>query len=156
MQHTSVSTVTISSPMGPIRITSNAEGIREIAFVKSARSSSPTDPVASEASSQLSQYISGTRTSFDLTLAATGTPFQRAVWKALLAVPFGSTCTYGDIARAIGKPKAVRAVGQAVGANPIAIVVPCHRILPAHGKGIGNYASGVPRKKWLLARESDR
>jgi O-6-methylguanine DNA methyltransferase len=81
-----------------------------------------------------------------------GTEFQRSVWKAMLDIPFGKVATYGEIAAAIGRPRAVRAVGSAVGTNPLAPVVPCHRVLPAGG-GIGNYGGGVEKKRFLLSIE---
>lgn len=87
-----------------------------------------------------------------VTVDLVGTPFQRAVWDALLAVPFGEVRTYGEIAASIGAPRASRAVGSACGANPVALIVPCHRVVPASG-GIGNYALGIERKRILLARE---
>lgn len=88
----------------------------------------------------------------DLPVDVAGTPFQEAVWKALRTVGAGATVSYGDLARHVGNPKAVRAVGTAVGSNPVAIVLPCHRIVPATG-GVGNYGGGVDRKRWLLAHE---
>jgi methylated-DNA-[protein]-cysteine S-methyltransferase len=101
---------------------------------------------------QLDEYFAGERTRFDLRLAPRGTPFQERVWRALVAIPFGRTASYGDIARAIGSPTASRAVGAANGKNPIAIIVPCHRIIGSSGSLVG-YAGGLPRKKWLLAHE---
>jgi len=110
------------------------------------------EPVLAAARAQLGEYFDGRRTAFDLPLAPRGTPFQQAVWRALLAVPFGATSTYGAIASAIRRPTAVRAVGGAIGANPIGIVVPCHRIIGADGSLTG-YAGGLDRKTRLLALE---
>ena len=110
------------------------------------------EPVLAAARRQLSEYFEGRRAGFDLPLAPRGTPFQQAVWQALLAVPFGATSTYGAIAAAIRRPKAVRAVGAAIGANPIGIVVPCHRIVGRDGSLTG-YAGGLDRKAKLLALE---
>ena len=110
------------------------------------------DPVLAQARTQLAEYFAGRRARFDLPLAARGTPFQQAVWQALLAVPFGGTSTYGAIAAAIRRPRAVRAVGAAIGANPIGIVVPCHRIVGRDGSLTG-YAGGLDRKATLLALE---
>jgi methylated-DNA-[protein]-cysteine S-methyltransferase len=109
--------------------------------------------VLARARAQLAEYFDGRRTRFDLPLAPRGTDFQQAVWRALLAVPFGNTSTYGEIAAAIRRPSAVRAVGAAVGANPIGIVVPCHRIIGRDGTLTG-YAGGLHRKAKLLALES--
>ena len=101
---------------------------------------------------QLREYLAGTRTSFDLALAPNGTPFQQRVWRALTDIPYGAVCGYGDVARRIGKPGAARAVGQANGANPIPIIIPCHRVIAADGS-IGGYSGGLPIKRRLLALE---
>jgi methylated-DNA-[protein]-cysteine S-methyltransferase len=117
------------------------------------RGSAP--PVLVEALRQLAAYFGGARTTFDLPLAAQGTSFQKRVWAELARIPFGATSTYGGVARTIGDPAAVRAVGAANGANPIAIVVPCHRVVGASGRLVG-YGGGLARKRWLLAHESGR
>lgn len=109
--------------------------------------------VAQEAVEQLGQYFAGSRQCFDLHLSPAGTDFQRAVWEHLRAIPFGETQTYGDLANALGKPTAARAVGAATGRNPLSIVVPCHRLVGASGSLTG-YAGGVERKAWLLDHES--
>ncbi len=108
-----------------------------------------------EVQAQVAAYFSGTRADFDLPLEPLGTPFQQAVWQALIQVPAGETRSYGQIAAAIGQPTAVRAVGRANGANRIAIVIPCHRIVGAAGALTG-YAGGLPRKQALIRHESDR
>ena len=101
---------------------------------------------------QLPLYFAGELRDFDVPLATTGTPFQQQVWAALRQVPYGTTCTYGDLAAAIGRPTAVRAVGAANGRNPVCIVVPCHRVVGSDGALTG-YAGGVERKSLLLALE---
>jgi len=101
---------------------------------------------------QLIEYLQGARTDFSLSLDARGTPFQQAVWNALLAIPYGRTCSYTDIANAIGKPAAVRAVGSAIGANPVLITVPCHRVIGKNGALTG-YRGGMEMKKRLLGLE---
>ena len=101
---------------------------------------------------QIHAYFAGKLTSFDLPLAPEGTAFQKKVWKALCKVKFGATASYGEIAKAIGNPAACRAVGLANGRNPIAIVIPCHRIIGTNGKLVG-YGGGLDRKKTLLALE---
>ncbi len=111
------------------------------------------DPLLLEAAEQLRAYFAGELREFDLELRPAGTPFQRRVWEALTAIPFGETRTYGDIARQIGRPTAVRAVGAANGRNPLPIVVPCHRVLHSGGHGIGRYTGGVHRKEALLRLE---
>jgi methylated-DNA-[protein]-cysteine S-methyltransferase len=110
------------------------------------------DPMLAEACRQLTEYFEGRRTAFDFPLRPRGTPFQQAVWEALRAIPAGETRSYAEIARAVGRPSAVRAVGAANGANPIAIVVPCHRVIGSSGELTG-YAGGLPMKRWLLAFE---
>jgi len=102
---------------------------------------------------QVNEYCAGERTEFDLELAPTGTEFQRAVWDALLAIPYGETRSYGEIARAIGQPQAARGVGAANHANPIALIVPCHRVIGADGSLTG-YGGGLPLKRALLAHEA--
>jgi len=101
---------------------------------------------------QLQQYFSGERHTFALTLAPAGSTFQRQVWQALTAIPFAHSCSYAAIAKSLQNPKAVRAVGAANGRNPIAIVVPCHRVIGANGSLTG-YAGGLDRKLWLLQHE---
>ncbi|VXC38587.1 Methylated-DNA--protein-cysteine methyltransferase [Pseudomonas sp. 8Z] len=101
---------------------------------------------------QLDEYFAGQRRQFELRLAPRGTTFQQAVWQALLAIPYGSTCSYSQLAEVIGRPNAVRAVGSANGANPISIIVPCHRVIGRNGSLTG-YAGGLPRKQRLLELE---
>lgn len=117
----------------------------------------PTGPrrrtaVLVRAAAQLDEYFAGERRDFDLPLAPRGTPFQVAVWRALARIPFGETCSYGELARTVGRPSASRAVGAANGANPIAIILPCHRVIGASGTLTG-YGGGLPLKRWLLDHE---
>lgn len=105
-----------------------------------------------QAISELQQYFAGTRCSFSVPLAATGTTFQQQVWQALQHIPYAQSCSYGAIANFINKPKAMRAVGAANGRNPLAIVVPCHRVIGNNGSLTG-YAGGLGRKVWLLQHE---
>jgi methylated-DNA-[protein]-cysteine S-methyltransferase len=104
---------------------------------------------------QLEAYFAGELTAFDLPLAPVGSGFQRSVWDALLTIPYGETASYGEIARQIGDPSAVRAVGTANGRNPIAIVIPCHRVIGADGSLTG-YGGGLERKRTLLALEASQ
>jgi methylated-DNA-[protein]-cysteine S-methyltransferase len=106
-----------------------------------------------EATRQLREYFAGARTVFDLPLRATGTAFQKQVWDALSAIPFGETWTYGAIAARLGRPLAARAVGAANGQNPFCIVVPCHRLIGSHG-GLVDYAAGLHVKRRLLEHEA--
>ena len=108
--------------------------------------------VLAETVRQLDEYFAGTRHEFELDLAPQGTAFQLAVWDALRAIPYGATASYGDIARAVGRPNAVRAVGQANGRNRLAIVVPCHRVIGSDHSLTG-YGGGIDRKRYLLALE---
>jgi methylated-DNA-[protein]-cysteine S-methyltransferase len=149
-----LSTIEIESPIGSIHLYGSDAGLTHCWF-----GSAPELPAAARttdmlrrAAKQLEQYFAGTRTSFDLPLAAEGTAFQRRVWQTLVTIPFGMTWSYGDLARAIGQPTASRAVGAANGKNPIGIIVPCHRVIGANGTLTG-YAGGLPAKQKLLAHE---
>lgn len=142
------------SPIGQIQISGTETHISSIQFVDSSTTHSASDWVlGKEAQLQLEEYFSGMRTHFDLPLAPEGTDFQQAVWQALQTIPFGKTASYGEIAAAIGKPKAARAIGQANNRNPIAIVIPCHRVIGANHKLTG-YAGGLWRKEFLLNLEN--
>ncbi len=103
---------------------------------------------------QLEEYFSGKRRAFTLPLAPVGTDFQQTVWQALIAIPFAATASYGGLARTIARPRASRAVGSANGRNPIAIIIPCHRVIAGDG-GIGGYSGGLTVKRWLLAHEAN-
>ena len=105
-----------------------------------------------KAYAQLSEYFAGRRTKFDLKLAPKGTAFQQAVWKELLKIPYGQTRSYKELAIAIGKPKAARAVGMALNKNPIPLIIPCHRVIGSNGSLTG-FALGLETKKWLLRLE---
>jgi len=147
----------LPSPLGELTVCADDLGITAVAFpgeVARGATPNPNAPVR-KAVAQLREYFAGRRTAFDLPLHAGGTRFQRAVWQALGAVPYGGTASYGDIAAAIGNPRASRAVGLANGRNPIAIVVPCHRIIGRDGALTG-YGGGLERKRWLLEHERRR
>ncbi len=141
------------SPLGMIELRENGGCLTDLNFrQKPADFPMPITPVLSACATQLEEYFAGKRTAFDLPLAPEGTIFQREVWDILLTIPFGRTMSYGEIARKIGRPSAVRAVGAANGANPVSIIVPCHRIIGADGSLTG-YGGGLGRKKWLLEHE---
>ena len=150
----------MNSPLGMLLLTAEDGALTGVHFPgqKHDRPRQPgwrradDEPVLAAARTQLGEYFEGKRATFELPLAPRGTSFQQAVWHALLAVPFGATSTYGAVAEAIGRPTAVRAVGVAIGANPIGIVVPCHRIIGRDGSLTG-YAGGLDRKARLLALE---
>lgn len=142
------------SPIGWLQIIGTNEGIERIDVVE--RGEDQNEKVAEplmQSLEELEQYFQKKRTSFSMPLKLVGTPFQLRVWEALQTIPYGQTVSYADIAKQIGQPKAVRAVGNAVGNNPITIVVPCHRVVRTGG-GLGGYAWGIERKKWLLTHET--
>lgn len=150
----------IESPLGPLTLVTDDEGALvglyldgQAHFPDAAALGDRDDTVASDAVAQLGEYFAGQRTTFDLRLAPHGTPFQHEVWDALAAIPCGETRSYGQIAQQLGMLGAARAVGAAVGYNPITIIVPRHRIIGSKGALTG-YAGGLERKKWLLAHEA--
>lgn len=145
------------SPIGLLEIIGTANSIKAINFVEGEEEEQPVDrtdlPAAVAAClAQLDEYFKGERRDFSLNLTPEGTAFQQAVWQQLMAVPYGQTASYLDIARRVGNEKAVRAVGAANGQNPIVIVVPCHRIVGSNGQLTG-YGGGLWRKDWLLKHE---
>ena len=151
-----------TSPLGDVLLAATEQGLAGVWFVhgqehmpnSSQWTTDETHPTLVAAVQQLHEYFSGQRQRFDLPLQpAWGTPFQRAVWQALQRIPYGRTSTYGDIAKSIGNPKAVRAVGAAIGQNPHTIIVPCHRVVGANGSLTG-FAGGLDRKQHLLALEA--
>ncbi len=148
-------TGTFNSPIGQIAIHADESGILSVAFVEGdqPREADEPSPIVDHCLTQLSDYFSGQRRTFDLSLAPHGTEFERQVWRELERIPFGDTCSYLDIAKRLDNAKAIRAVGRANGANPIAIVIPCHRVIGSDGTLTG-YAGGLWRKRWLLDHEA--
>jgi methylated-DNA-[protein]-cysteine S-methyltransferase len=148
-----------ASPLGPLLVAETSEGLNRLDFLDEATPfEAPdgwveVDRLPSGALDQLDAYFRGDRQSFELPLAPQGTPFQRTVWRALERIPYGTTASYREVATAIGKPEAVRAVGAANGRNPLAIVVPCHRVVGSDGSLTG-FAGGIERKAALLALEA--
>ncbi len=116
------------------------------------RDNSASNPLANQLAKELDEWFSGARRDFEIPLVLRGTPFQRSVWEALRAIPYGAVRSYGELAKSLGKSDAVRAVGAANGRNPVAIIVPCHRVIGANGSLTG-YAGGLERKRLLLALE---
>ena len=141
----------LESPIGVLRILSNGDGITEIKFMEF---DGPEDPDihTESAKTQLREYFQENRSAFHLELQPQGTDFEQRVWDQLLEIPQGSTTSYGKIAKKLGDEKASQAVGKANGKNPIAIVIPCHRVIGADNKLTG-YAGGLERKEWLLKHE---
>ena len=128
---------------------------RAVAMSRSMTDDLPQVRILAQAVTELEQYFAGVRTKFDVSLAPEGTPFQMAVWQQLRGIPYGKTCSYKEIAAAIGQPKAVRAVGSANGRNPLCIVVPCHRVIAADGS-LGGYSGGLDLKSRLLDLEKKK
>jgi methylated-DNA-[protein]-cysteine S-methyltransferase len=151
---------TIDSPVGDLLASADAAGrVTGLHFLDGHRSAAPSsDWVRDERAlaplrRQLEEYFAGERRDFELELAPRGTPFQLSVWRQLCAIPYGETASYGEIAGAVGQPGAARAVGGANNRNPIAIVIPCHRVIGANGTLTG-YGGGLPRKQRLLSLET--
>ena len=147
--------ITIPSPLGPLRLRARGDELAALHLPND--TAVPDEPgrtsdVLALAADELREYFAGHRRTFTVPLRPEGTGFQQLVWRALLAIPFGVTCSYGHIAASIGRPSASRAVGAANGRNPIAIIVPCHRVIGASGHLTG-YGGGMDAKRWLLAHE---
>lgn len=146
----------LTTPVGPVTVTATDEAVTAVRFGAAASAENLVEeklpPVLRQAVGELREYFAGTRRAFTLPLSPAGTPFQQQVWNALRGIPYGETRTYGQIAAQIGRPKACRAVGMANNRNPIAIVVPCHRVVGASGALVG-YAAGLPVKETLLRLE---
>lgn len=143
--------MTFTTPLGPMTLTSDGEAISSLHF--GAGGNDNPCPLLEKAAEQLQEYFDGRRREFDLPLKPEGTKFQQAVWRALCDIPYGETRSYLDIAEALGNKKACRAVGLANGRNPVAVVIPCHRVIGTDGSLTG-YASGVDKKAFLLALEN--
>ena len=146
--------------LGPVRLAASPQGLCGLWFEgqrhepQQAWPEQADHPLLQQAALQLQQYLRGERGGFDLPLDRSGgSPFQQAVWRALLAIGRGRTCSYGALSAQLGRPRAVRAVGAAVGRNPLSVVVPCHRVLGADGSLTG-YAGGLDRKTALLTLEN--
>lgn len=142
------------SPMGPLLLTTEGAGLTGLLFPP--HDVDPTwerdDAAFTDVARQLDEYFAGTRTQFDIPLHPTGTPFQLKVWEQLREIPYGETISYGALARRVASPNASRAVGLANGRNPIAIIIPCHRVIGANGSLTG-YGGGLDRKRFLLGLE---
>lgn len=161
----SLSIIRCHSPIGAIEVRATGAAVTGVEYIDGRPADSTFSheeravslaalPLLEEAQRQLAAYFAGSLRRFDLPLALDGTPFQRRVWQQLLSVGYGETASYGAIAAAIDNPKAVRAVGAANGRNPIAIIVPCHRIIGRGGRAkLTGYGGGLWRKEWLLRHE---
>lgn len=163
---TTLMSLRVESPIGSLELVGSDLGLRALLMdgerddrVPAAAGATATraddrevPAVLREAAAQLAEYFAGDRQEFDLALDPVGTPFQMEAWQALRTIPYGTTTSYGEQARRIGRPSAVRAVGAANGRNPIGIIVPCHRVIGAGGSLTG-YAGGLDNKRWLLDHE---
>jgi methylated-DNA-[protein]-cysteine S-methyltransferase len=150
----------LDSPVGELLLVADDAGLCSVSMLPWSDAPDTADmtrdddgPVLGEARRQLADYFAGTRTTFDLPLSLHGSAFQRRVWEALTEIPYGETWSYGQLAERLGDPRLTRAVGSANGRNPVAVVVPCHRVIGANGSLVG-YAGGLDRKKTLLALEA--
>ncbi|MFP3896245.1 MAG: methylated-DNA--[protein]-cysteine S-methyltransferase [Anaerolineales bacterium] len=143
------------SPLGTLYLARTHEGLAQVRLAEGEGSPMDDDRLLAEARHQLEQYFAGNRRHFDLPLdltAISATPFQRRVWSATREIPYGTAQSYGELAESIGSPRAARAVGQALGRNPLLIVVPCHRVVRSDG-GLGGFGAGLDNKRALLTLE---
>jgi methylated-DNA-[protein]-cysteine S-methyltransferase len=141
----------LSTPVGPLVLEGDDNRLTRLGFGAPVAPQGDAGSVAS-AAIQLEEYFAGERTEFDLDVELAGTDFERRVWEEVRAIPYGSTATYAEIARRVGRPSASRAVGRANGRNPIAVIVPCHRVVGSDGSLTG-YAGGIEMKRALLGLE---
>ncbi len=150
------------TPVGMLTLVASDRGLRAVLWPKLSPQRAgisprprrhPDHPILRKTMQQLDEYFAGSRTSFDLPLDLEGTRFQLAAWRSLAEIPFGTTTTYGRQAAALGIPRAARALGAANGANPVCIVLPCHRVIGADGSLTG-FGGGLPTKQWLLDQEA--
>lgn len=155
-------TTTHPTPVGELTLVASDQGLRAVLWPKrsAARAGihprphrNPAHPILKQTAAQLDEYFAGTRTAFDVPLDLQGTRFQLAAWRSLADIPFGATTSYGRQAAALGIPTAARALGAANGANPVCIVLPCHRVIGADGSLTG-FGGGLPTKQWLLDHEA--
>lgn len=143
----------ITTPIGTVIAECNDKAIISLDFTDTPSINNSDHPILLQLEKELREYFVGKRTSFTLPLHPIGTPFQMSVWETLITIPYGKTISYAEEAKKFGNPKATRAVANANGKNPIAILIPCHRVI-ATGGGLGGYSGGLWRKEFLLALES--
>ena len=144
------------SQIGPLEVVGNQKGILTITFGADEFETDRNLPaLMAECLRQLTEYFKGRRQKFSIPLVLAGTDFQKAVWRQLQKIPFGQTASYGDVARAVGSPRAFRAVGNANNKNPIPLIIPCHRVIGSDGKLVG-FGGGIWRKHWLLEHEKNQ
>ena len=143
----------LNTPIGNLKVGGDSKGLSEISFTDEKDYPTTIPPSLESAIKQLKEYFDGRRTHFDLVLNPKGTDFQKSVWNVLSEIPYGKTKSYQEIANRLGDRKVIRAAARANGKNPIAVIIPCHRVIGSDGSLTG-YAGGLHRKKWLLAHES--
>ena len=148
-----IETAYIKTPLGIAKLEGDINGLSVISVFDDGKITEVIPEVLEDAVYQLQEYFRGERTTFSVELNPEGTDFQKKVWNALLQIPFGKTCSYLQLSKVLGDPKAIRAVAAANGKNPLWIMVPCHRVIGSDGSLTG-YAGGLHRKKWLLEHES--
>ncbi|MGO4689282.1 methylated-DNA--[protein]-cysteine S-methyltransferase [Glaciibacter sp. 2TAF33] len=160
MTSTALDLIHLSSPIGMLELTADAENILSLTIARNGHTPLEDEPdrpspLLERAAQQLDEYFAGTRTSFDLPVRfVSGTVFQRSVWNRLAALGFGEYISYGELGVEVGKPGSARAIGGAVGANPIPIIIGCHRVLASNGRITGySGGDGITTKVWLLAHE---
>ena len=150
--------LTIDGPVGPLLLVEAGGQLTKLHFDSDKASAQLPAEARRESSllretrAQLKAYFAGRLKDFELPLSPSGTPFQERVWRGLLDIPYGETISYAELARRVDSPRGYRAVGSANGSNPIALIIPCHRVI-ATGGGLGGYGGGLDRKRWLLALE---
>jgi O-6-methylguanine DNA methyltransferase len=162
---TQIAVRTLRTPIGLLEIAASVSQVVYVAFGETRCEERPIDrwlrthvlseretPALRQALAEMREYFAGRRRAFDVAVDAVGTDFQQQVWRAIMAIPFGKTTSYQAIAETVGEPEALRAVGAAVGANPLPIIIPCHRVIGADGALVG-YGGGLPAKVWLLRHE---
>ena len=145
----------VDSPLGELQLVGDGRALTQLEMSPRAEPAGGVrdEEAFADVSAQLEAYFAGELTDFDLPLAPSGSGFQLAVWSALTRIPYGETASYGEIAAEVGRPDAVRAVGSTNGRNPIAVIIPCHRVIGADGSLVG-YGGGLPRKRLLLELEA--
>lgn len=149
-----MNSATIRSPLGILKIVTDGTHLQSITFTKKMLGTGKKSKFLLQVIKELDEYFQGKRVKFTVPLKASGTEFQKAVWKEMGKINHGRTKTYGALAKAIKRPKAVRAVGTACGKNPLPIIVPCHRVKGA--RGLGGYSGGLSKKRWLLQHEGKK
>ncbi len=148
----------LSSPLGPLTLSSDGASITSIDFGKHAKTMTSGDKVLVKCRKELQEYFDGKRSAFSVAVSPEGTAFQKKIWKEMSRIPLGKTISYKELAKRAGKTKAIRAAASACGKNPIVLIIPCHRIIAsrtaARMAALGGYSGGISKKRWLLKHEA--